>query len=93
MIDYLGRKASAVPGECIRTPKRLMLGKQAAPIKQRRPILFDKELFSLQIEPILSLVPKTNEFELMWRNLRSGDPATWLGLIAIALLLLKDIWF
>jgi hypothetical protein len=93
MIDYLGRKASALPDKCIRTPNRLMIGKQAAPIKQHGPILFDKELFSLLIEPMLSQVPKTNEFELMWRNLRSGDPATWLGLIAIALLLLKDIWF
>jgi hypothetical protein len=93
LVDYFGKQATATPDSCIRTRNRLLIGKLTAPIKQQGPILFDKELFGFLIEPMLAQVPKTNEFSLMWQNLRNGDPTTWLGVVAIALLLMKDLWF
>jgi uncharacterized ParB-like nuclease family protein len=92
LVDFLGRKSSDFPEGCIRTQSRLLIGIAAVPIKQQGPMLFDEELFRVLIEPMLEQVPKTNEFLLIWRNLRNGDPATWLGLVAIAFILAKHIW-
>ncbi len=93
LIDFPGRKASALAESCIRTENHLLIGRSTVPIKQRGLILFDKQLFTALIKPVLTQAPKTNEFALMLRNLRNGDPTTWLGLIAIALILTKEIRF
>ncbi|MCU7828048.1 MAG: hypothetical protein KZQ85_03170 [Candidatus Thiodiazotropha sp. (ex Myrtea sp. 'scaly one' KF741663)] len=93
LVDILGRRASALPDACIRTESRLLIGKIAVSIKHRSPIFFDKALFSAIIEPILSQVPKHSEFHLFWRNLRNGDLTTWLAVLTIALVLVKEIWF
>ncbi|MCU7813589.1 MAG: hypothetical protein KZQ77_20480, partial [Candidatus Thiodiazotropha sp. (ex Notomyrtea botanica)] len=93
LVDILGRRASAVPAACIRTENRLLIGKIAVSIKHRSPIFFDKALFSAIIEPILSQVPKHSEFKLFWRNLRNGDPATWLAVLTVILVLVKEVWF
>jgi hypothetical protein len=92
LIDYLGRKAAELPDACIKTQSRLLIGSVAVPIKRHAPIFYDKKLFAALIEPMLTQVPKTSEFTLIWRNLRSGDPATWLGTIAITLMLMMQIW-
>lgn len=92
LVDYLGRKAAGPPGDCIKTQTRLMLGKVAVPIRRQAPIFFDKALFAALIDPMLEQVPKTSELSLIWRNLIKGDPATWLGVVAIVLMLALQIW-
>ena len=91
LIDYLGRGASEIPEACIKTESRLLIGAVAVPIRRRAPIFYDEKLFDALIDPMLQQVPKTNEFALVWRNLRNGDPATWLGAVALVLGLVIQI--
>lgn len=92
LIDYLGRKASELPEACIKTEARLLIGAVAVPIRRRAPIFYDEKLFDTLIDPMLQQVPKTNEFVLLWQSLRNGDPATWLGVTALVMMLMIQIW-
>ncbi len=93
LVDYLGRMASEQPHACLKTENRLLIGRVAVPIKRRAPIFYDEQLFAMLVDPMLEQVPKTSELILLWRSLRSGDPATWLGMLAIVLMLGLQIWF
>jgi hypothetical protein len=93
LVDFLRRKASAPIEACEFTEQRVFAARVAVPIKHPMFKLYDKELFAELIAPILGRMNKTNEFAIIWRYLRRGDPTTWLGTLASVALLIAALWY
>lgn len=93
VVDLFGRQGQGLPEAFIHTGRRLLLGRIAVPLPNPLVSIFDRKAFGAVIEPMLERAPRSNEFAVLARNLRQGDPLSWLGLAAIVAVLALKVWF
>lgn len=93
VVDILGRSGHAPPEEFIHTGRRLLLGRLAVSLPNPHMPVFDKDVFAAVIEPMLERTPRSNEMMVLWQGLRRGDPMTWLGVVAVVIVIVLRVWY
>ncbi|GAB4295559.1 MAG: hypothetical protein Kow0096_12490 [Thiohalomonadaceae bacterium] len=93
VVDILGRQGQGTPEEFVQTGRRLLLGRVAVPLPNPAAAVFDKDAFAALFGPLLERVPRSNEFAILWRDLRRGDPLTWGSLVAVIVFIALRVWF
>lgn len=92
VVDMFGRAGQDVPEAFVHTGRRLHLGRIVVPLPNQRISMFDKDAFTAVIEPMLERTQRSNELAVLVRNLRQGEPLTWLGLVALVAALTLKVW-
>lgn len=91
VVDIFGRRGRDVPEAFVHTGRRLHLGRIAVPLPNQRIAMFDREAFAAIIEPMLGRTERSNEMAILVRNLREGDPLTWVGLVVLVAVLALQV--
>ncbi len=92
VVDLFGRQGKGLPEAFIHTGRRLLLGRIAVPLPNSFVSMFDRKAFAAVIEPMLGRTQRSNEFAVLGRKLRQGDPLSWLGLAAVVAALALKVW-
>lgn len=93
VVDILGRRGQGAPEDFVQTGRRLLLGRLAVPLPNPAAAVFDKDEFAALFGPLLTRVPRSNEFAILWRDLRRGDLLTWGSLVALMVFIVLRVWF
>ncbi|MDO9387088.1 MAG: hypothetical protein Q7T65_10335 [Thiobacillus sp.] len=92
VVDLFGRQGKGLPEAFIHTGRRLLLGRIAVPLPNSFVSMFDRKAFAAVVEPMLGRTQRSNEFAVLGRKLRQGDPLSWLGLAAVVAALALKVW-
>ncbi len=92
LVNWQGKRAYALFEEVVFTGSRIIIGKIAIGVNHSQGReLYDKKEFTTYIEPLIPLMQKKNEFELLMINLQKGDPMTWLAVVSILVLFYMSV--
>jgi hypothetical protein len=92
MRDHNNEIIRSALANIVRTPSSLKIGNKLVTLRTRgNKLLWEEAGFRKYFEPVLQQCTKINEFQMMGRMLKAGDPVHWLTLIAVILVLVLEI--
>ena len=92
LMDMSGRRTTVKPEALIYTRNRLIAGNIAVPLRSNHGEIFEAEAIERHLLPLLTSEQQTSEFGYLTRKLGTGDPKTWLGLVAVLIMLIAVFW-